>query len=231
MGNSVKNGVSKILTVALLALAPLGEAGATLITFDDLVPPPEDCECDWTVTDQYLPLGLLVEGGGVGRFGPGPLDPTVSSPNVLTDVFGPSLRLSFVGVLPSFVSVYVSTSTFGLNGSVYLQANGPGGFVANAVTKGTNPPDFIPEYVPKQFVSFSSATGISTIQLDGTFSRRGEIVIDNLFFGAAPPVPEPSTYLMLGAGLLMLVAMRKNAARGTPARQTAAIRRNPESFY
>lgn len=206
MGKGVISSISKMLAAALLAMAPVAKATATLITFDDLVRPPGP---DWMVTDQYQPLGLLVQGGGVAHYPPDHWDPTVSSPYAVNDWFGPGLTLSFVGVLPSFVSLYVSNYK---DGSVYLQAGGPGGFAANAVTKGDNPPDYIPEYVPKQFVSFSSTTGISTISLRGTFDSRGEIVIDNLFFGAAPPVPEPSTYLMLGAGLLMLAASRKKCS-------------------
>ena len=45
-------------------------------------------------------------------------------------------------------------------------------------------------------------------------NARTSALVDNLYFGAVPAVPEPSTLLLFGAGIPLLVAVarrRKNA--------------------
>lgn len=214
------NGLRTAFALAGLAVAPI--AFATTITFDNLTVSP-DPDNPTAVTTQYQSKGLLVAGAIVDNFGtPGSYDnPAVSGTNFLYESYltaGPEggVTLSFVdSTLPRYVSLYV---TGGDPYAVLLRASGPSGFLSEHTTSGSfgcpeplqgTPGCIDTPYKPRQLVSFYSATGISQLFFNGYAiggsGKRGFASIDNLTYSATAPVPEPSAYLMLSAGLLLCV--------------------------
>ncbi|MBL0728003.1 PEP-CTERM sorting domain-containing protein [Piscinibacter sp. HJYY11] len=181
-------------------------AQAVLITFDDLPPPdPEGGLAGTPVTNEYAPLGLLVNEGYLAGSG---------VPGTDQSLYGaPYLSLSFIGgTLPTYVSLYVSAPN---RDRVFVDAAGPGGWARTVVTDGAGWPTSTP-YRPNQYVSFHSETGISNLDLSAFYFLRTGPVIDDLYFGNVAPVPEPASLALGAAGVLTLWAVRRRRARPDP---------------
>ncbi len=182
--------------IAISTMITLGSAAqAVTVTFDDIEYIPGDCFCDNPVTDQYASQGLLIDDGYLTQYLPDAAN-AVSSPQYLMG--GNILQLSFVGSLPTFVGMYVS-SFFGE--SIYLNAFDAVGQVTEAKTSGWTGPDDDTPYQPNQYISFSSPLGFTGISIEGFYNMRVSAAIDDLTFEYAA-VPEPSSLFLLGASLL-----------------------------
>lgn len=198
----------------LLSLFPIS-AKAVVIDFDDLVYVPtwpEDFFGDHALTDEYQDQGLLIRGGFLAEWHEG-TGPSASEPNYLSA--GHDLRFTFIGELPTFVSMHVSAS-FGQ--AVFLSAYSSSGLIASHTTDGWKGFDTDPLYVPNQLVSFSANEGISEISVGDFYGQRTGAMIDDLTFTYSAQVPEPSSVFLFGLGLLAIfgrayAGRSKDAAR------------------
>ncbi len=187
---------------ALFLLAFLsGTTHAVVINFDDLTLIPSDpefpCFCDHPLTNEYESLGLIIDGGFLGEYGE-EYDHVVSGPNFLLG--SDTLQLSFVGQLPTFVSMFVSSVREEV---IFLKAYGVGGLVDEQQTDGWGGPHNDTPYTPNQLITLASSQGISSIVINGFYNMRTSAVIDDLTFEYAN-VPGPSPFLLLVSGLLVL---------------------------
>jgi hypothetical protein len=189
------------LALSLLLWAQLGVAHATLITFDDLPPPDPSDFASTRVTTEYASRGLIVNDGFLLGSG---------VPGTNQQLLGATvISLTFLEILPSHVSLYVSAPN---HDSVLLQASGPGGYGQSFETLGgAGQPETDPPYVPNQYVSFYSATGISGLTLNAYYNLRVGPVIDNLYFGPVPAVPEPGSLALLATGVALIAAFRRSS--------------------
>lgn len=185
--------------LAALALVISGPSAATLITFEDLAP-------ETQVTNQYESLGLIIDGGAITVWEGDPASsPVVSPSQVLYDFYGPNLYLYFVGVLPTTVSMYVTT-VFG--DIVSLSAYGSGGLVDHEVTEGwAGTEENSTAAIPREFVELFSPAGIQTVLLEAFYFRRGDLYIDNLSFTTTLPVSEPPVGTLVSLALLAGLAI------------------------
>lgn len=203
-----------VLFCVLLSLFSV-PAKAVVINFDDLVYVPtwpEDFFGDHELTDEYEDQGLLISGGFLSVWHEG-TGPSVSGPNYLTA--GHDLTLEFIGELPTFVSMYVSSSW---GQAVFLSAYSSSGLIASHTTDGWKGFDTDPLYVPNQLVSFSANEGISEISVGDFYGQRTGAMIDDLTFTYSAQVPEPSSVFLFGLGLLAIfgrayAGRSKDAAR------------------
>ncbi len=139
--------------------------------------------------------GLLIDGG----FLVGESLPDGSNDNQLLG--SNFLLLRFVGNLPTYVSMNVSAA---FNQAVFLNAFGEDGWLAQKQTSGyAGPYNEIP-YIDNQLVSFYAPEGISFITLEAFYGLRTGAVVDNLFYDYSTSVPEPSLFILLISGLLMI---------------------------
>jgi hypothetical protein len=181
---------------------------AVLINFDDLVREPGDsefpCFCDHPLTNEYEAQGLIIDGGFLAEYDEN--SAVQSGPNYLLG--SNFLTLRFVGTLPTFVSMYVSAASME---KIFLNAWGTDGLIGQQQTEGDSSPDEGTPYVPNQFISFTSATGIASITLEGFYNLRVSSMVDDLTYEYAS-VPEPTPLMLLALGLLGL-GCRKFAKR------------------
>ena len=186
---------------AIFSIAIASNAYATFIDFDDLTPvydPVFGCFCDNPLTNQYESKGLLIENAYLNG---GSLDGGLTYENILLS--GPHTTLYFVGQLPTFVSMYVTSA----NGdAIYLTAYGPGG-ESNYQTGGYGGPDYDTPVIPNEYVSFQTDLGISQINIDSFYFLRVGAAIDNLTFTHSS-VPEPSAPLLFLLGCIALAWKR-----------------------
>jgi hypothetical protein len=192
-------------------------AQATLITFDDLAQ--NACEVDQenssceplAVVDQYAALGVHFNGAALIVAAPGD-EAVVSPPNYISDFWGPGLDITFSGALPTAVSLLVSSY---VGNASYIDAYGSdGALIHSVITAGNRGLDIpAPDYTPRQLVSFAGAE-IARIHLIDLYERRGFLGLDNLSFTRdATAVPEPSTLVLIVAGLLASLFARSIAPR------------------
>lgn len=174
-------------------------AKAVVIDFDDLVYVPtwpEDFFGDHALTDEYQDQGLLIRGGFLAEWHEG-TGPSASEPNYLSA--GHDLRLTFIGELPTFVSMYVSANS---EQAVYLKAfDSSSELIASHTTDGWQGFDTDPLYVPNQLVSFNAHGGISEIFISDFYFRRTGAMIDDITFTYSAQVPEPGSAFLFGLGL------------------------------
>jgi hypothetical protein len=194
------------------ALLSCTAAQAVLITFDDLPwtePGPDDPSLlpYLPIDNQYAHLGVTFSDALLSRWGG-----TVSPPQIALG--GTQFSIQFTGELPRYVSFYI-TSTLS-DAESWAVAQGPGGYTARAGTGGwpgglPHPIPYPEEPVPNSFVSFSSPNGIARLDFENAYQQRFSAIVDNLYFGAVPPVPEPSPMLLGAAGLACLGVWRRRS--------------------
>jgi hypothetical protein len=184
-----------------LAAMHLGIASATLITFDDLPAPPPDDFAGAPLTDQYVSKGLLIDGAYLSRPVFGSTNQALLGSNFAT--------LTFLNTLPTFVSLSVSSEA---QDKVYVQASGPS-FSQIVATSGWAGPFNNSPYKPNELVSFASPGGISTLNLSAFYDLRVGPIVDNLYFGAVPAVPEPPSWVLMGVGLALLAGRKVQSSR------------------
>lgn len=207
---NVRAFVRLSLTAALIGASHV--AHAVLITFDDLVAPPctpEFCE-SLVVDNQYAALGVTFAGTGLYSNPDAPQ--LVTSPQGLSDVYGPGMSIYFTGSLPTSVKMYVSSFNQDVVGAT---ASGPNGFSRTVATDGwAGTEENSTPYSDKQVVEFAGGE-IARIDLASFFDRRGAIVIDNLEFTRDISVPLPAALPLLASGLsaLGLAGLRGRNAR------------------
>ena len=203
------SGLKKSLkcAAAVFAVALCGataSAHATLINFDDLVyipTDPDDCFCDHELTNEYESKGLIIDGGYLGTSG---------TNNYLSGT--PWLVLKFIGILPTKISLSVSAA---LEDVVYLDAHGSGFNSSKKTTGWAGPFDDTP-YTANQIISFSSASGISSINIAAFYDLRIDAIIDDINCDYSATVPESSSLGLMGIGLLagLLMLPRRNRRIG-----------------
>lgn len=196
-----------LMAIFLSMFFMAGPAKAVLIDFDDLTYVPSDpdfpCFCDTPVTNEYESLGLIIDGGFLLPYQD--WNPNVvSAPNYLLGAN--SLRLSFVGALPTFVSMVVNAA---LEEAILFDVYGEDGLLGRHRTDGYAGPDESTPYTPNQLMTLTYAQGISYIVIEGYYHMRTSAAIDDLRFEYTS-VPAPATLFLLGLGLLGLT-LRKRA--------------------
>jgi hypothetical protein len=182
------------ITTAFIGISNASSTYAVVIDFDDLVPvydPVSPCFCDNPLTNQYESQGLLIDNAYLNGDS---TDGGLTYENILLS--GPYTALYFVGQLPTFVSMNVTSS----NGdAIFLTAYGPGGGAGEYQTAGFAGSDDDPPVIPNEFVSFHSEAGISQINIDSYYFLRVSAAIDNLTFTySAVPEPSPLILMLLG---------------------------------
>lgn len=190
------------ITVACIVLFSAASARAVTIDFDDLNPvydPEFPCWCDNPLSDQYLSKGLLIEGAWVNGEN--------SENAMLTSNWA---ALNFVGPLPTFVSLYVTSQR---GDAIFFDASSPSGPIESKYTSGWRGP--FEEDTPgavNELIAFSSEAGISQISIAGFYNMRTEAVIDNIFYSYSA-VPEPSASALISLGLFGLFWRRLKFAK------------------
>lgn len=186
-----------LYAVMLLACA---HVQAVTINFDDIerVTDPENpFWADQPITDQYLSKGLLVDGGYLNTYYEGEPDKWVSGPNYLQG--GPYFGLRFVGNLPLFVSLVVTSSHEDV---VFLNASCGDGSMLSSETPGWAGPDKNSPFQAKNLITFSSAHGISHIDISAFYFLRNSAMVDDLVFHYS--VDEPGSLALLLLGLFAI---------------------------
>jgi hypothetical protein len=187
-------------------------AHAVLINFDDLTYVPVDPEDpsfdDFPLDNQYLSQGLSISNAFLLPYDmdSGSDPDRISGPNyLLAGAAGDDMTLSFVGRLPTHVGMYVGAFSHEM---IFTDAYGPAGLIASLHTAGDGGPfnDQSP-YIPKQYLTFESAGGISRIDLSGWYGSRVSGFVDDITYTYAD-VPEPSPLVLLGLGVLALTYRR-----------------------
>lgn len=192
----------------VLLLGPV-QSSAVLIDFDDLptqVDASEHCAdlgpgylC---VDNQYQSLGITFAGPMLYSTPQGSF--MGSPPNAVVDWAGPGISIQFAeNVRPSYVSFDAWTYFFG---GVYAWAyNGADELIdyIEVESDATYPKDGYWTTLEPTNIALS-APEIKRIEIEALYHRRGNLHMDNVYFGSAPPtdVSEPPA-----AALLMLVSM------------------------
>lgn len=196
-----------LLGLGLLLAGPLPVYG-TLIDFDDLPTriDGERCE-DWVagsncVDVEYQHLGVTFD--GTMLYAPTPSAPHASLPNAVVNWSGIRFNLLFADwARPDYVSFDAWTT---MMGGVYAEAyNENDELIAEVQVESDRsfPEDGYWSTLPPTSIAVT-ASDISRVEIRGVPGRRGNLHMDNVYFGDGPPaiVSEPST-----AGLLMFVAL------------------------
>lgn len=184
-----------------------GAAQAVLINFDDLVRVPDEdpmqsCFCNHPLTNEYETDGLLIDGGFLMEYYEDD-ENKVSSPNYLLGSH--YLTLSFVGKLPTFVSMIVSAAN---QEAIYFDVFGTAGLIDEQQTKGWAGPDDDTPYTPNQLMAFKAAEGISSIVIQGYYNLRVSSIIDDINYEYSS-VPAPASLWLITIGLLGLAFQRR----------------------
>lgn len=203
-----RKSLGRLIFIVCCGFMGSGAAAITL-TFDELDPAdydPGTGELGF-LTDEYESIGLLFEGAAYLLAWTEFQHPK-SLPNY---VIGPGFSLNFVGDLPTYVSLFVGSST---GSQVVLDAFGLNDYheykITDGEVHGMGSEESTP-YIPNQFVSFSSPTGISSIHLSG----QSDAFIDNLTFTDEPDIaaPESSTFILFVIGLLGLILCNRKSLK------------------
>ncbi len=194
---------------ALLTVFMCSYAHAVVINFDDIervhTDPDDPFWADQELTDQYLSRGLLIDGGYLNSYDPDS-DLIVSGKNYLQG--GPYFGLTFVGKLPTFVSLIVTSSHEDV---VYLNALCGDGVTLSQQTPGWAGPDNNTPFEAKKLITFTSDFGISHIDISAFYFLRTSAMIDDFTYRYS--VPEPAAILLFIMGLLGIYGKRINTIR------------------
>lgn len=194
--------------LVLLALAAHA-AQATLITFDEQPWHPDEYgDHSWSaypITTEYDGLGLSIFSGYLV-----PGSPFGTGQSLLG---GPSFQIRFTDTLPQYVSL--DFAMVSPPGESTVTASSPSGYSKTFSSGGYywGGPDIglvSTPYTLRNHATFHSPTGISVLDFS-TFTQTRIIgSIDNLYFGAVPPIPEPASIALMAAGLGVIgVAARR----------------------
>lgn len=182
----------------LFSLTLLGSsyASAVIINFDDIERVDDPFWAAHPLTTEYAGQGLIIDDGYLGSYDPDSTA-TVSGPNYLQG--GPYFNLSFVGTLPLFVSMVVTSSH---EDAVYLNALlGDGTTISQHVAGWAGPYEDEPQEF-KKLITFESTAGIEHIDISAFYFLRNSAMVDDLELRYT--VPEPGTLALLFAGLFAL---------------------------
>lgn len=208
----------RLLLLALALLLPGTALAGVLIDFDDLpymVDPSDRCADagpgSTCVTDQYQSLGITFT--GLMLYQPEALLPP-SPPNAVVNWAGPAVGIYFADwAQPDYVSFDAWTTSFG---GVFARAyNAADQLVADihVESEATMEKDgYWSTLAPTNIAVV--AQGIQRIEIEALYNRRGNLHMDNIFFGDGPPVTvsEPSTLgLLLIAVLVTLLRLQRQA--------------------
>ena len=197
----------RCMSVVMFAAATMfsaSMASATLINFDDLPPLVGDDPSEPTpVTNQYAALGVLFDTAAIATDVSG----VRSAPNGITDFYGPDMRITFTGLLPTSLSMFVSSAN---QDSIFIDVFGADGLLGSIVTDGwRGTEEASTPYRDQQLVAFSGAP-ISYLNIGSFYFRRGSLLIDDLMFtNDSTSVPEPTTLSLFAAGLALLLVQRR----------------------
>jgi hypothetical protein len=191
------------LALAASFAASLGTANAAWIGFDDLTVGEGDFNI-WTPYVQpidpqtYAAQGVILEGGwlwpGQAPFGQS-MRPSEEA------------RITFTAAtLPTHVSLHV---TWLPEDILNIQASGPGGYSTTFHSWGYEFGPSPPRNFGDQRISFTSASGISSLSFGTSVFMRFAPYVDNIYFGNVAAVPEPAPLLLAGVGVLALWARRR----------------------
>lgn len=192
-----------VFAVFLIFLASFTHAAK--INFDDIkrvYDPVDPSWADQPITGEYLAKGLFVDGGYLNEYFEEEVERFVSGPNYLQG--GPYFSLTFVGKLPSLVTMVVSSSH---DDKVYLNALCGDGSNLLSETPGWAGPDDNSPFKAKNLITFNSAAGITRIDISAYYFLRTSAMIDDLEFHYE--VPEPTPFLLLAIGGLLIALRRK----------------------
>ena len=196
-----------LAVLALFAFSPVSASGANLITFDDL---------SETANGRYVPNGyqgmvwsnlwcfnaILATNRpevGVSGYYYG----MASASNVVYNAYGTPAEIDSPGTNFNFLSTYL-TGAWNSNLNIEVQGFNDGNLLysTTVVASATSPTPFAFNYLNIDQLTFNSFGG-----LPAGFQDTGEhFVMDNFSFEF---VPEPSSFLLTGAGVLTLCAFRK----------------------
>ncbi len=192
---------TRVAFAASLA-ASCGTANAAWIGFDDLTVGEGDFHI-WTPYVQpidpqaYAAQGVILEGGWLW-----PGQPPFSQSMRPSD----AARITFAtGALPTHVSLHV---TWLPEDILNIQASGPDGYSTTFHSWGYEFGPSAPANFGNQRISFTSASGISSLSFGNSVFMRFAPYVDNIYFGNVAAVPEPAPLLLAGAGLVALWVRR-----------------------
>ncbi len=189
-----------MVAVALLVFGTAAGAKATVLTFDDI----STSSSGIPILDGYGGLNwanmwVLDSSSRVDGYKNG----TVSLDNVAFNGFGDMATVTSVSSF-DFSGAYLtgawtnglSIDVFGYSGAILLYSQ-------TVVVDTLAPTWFGFNYLGIDKLTFNSYGG----------SGGTQFAMDNFIFNGAAPVPEPSTMILLGAGLVGLVVFRKKFKR------------------
>lgn len=199
--------------IALFFLSFLGSADAALLTFDDVIDGQTSYEFDgdgdgindgiFTTED---PLGFF-------SYGPGPNMIYINEPGLGVDSalseLTPELRVDFyVGAVNSLSFGFALSRESEENAVTFSVYDASQNLLVSATEPGISGPGDFPEgYVDVTFNGMASYAEFNFSPLHSSY------IIDNFegIFGSSEidPVPEPATLLLIGAGLLGVVSVKR----------------------